>query len=206
MRCARCLHSWHHELPKEMDAVGATAVADVTPEPQIIPPLPPGSGLPVPHHHGRTLQLVNRIIFFGGVLLLVGLLGWLIFGRKEIVKDQPFMERFYDLIGLHIFRPGEGLSFVQARSEIKDDQGARLLAVEGKVKNGTDEVQLIPPIVATAIGADGNVIQSWQFDASAAKVFPGEAVKFNSFINAPSGNVREVKFDFVEPKEDDAHE
>jgi hypothetical protein len=42
-------------------------------------------------------------------------------------------------------------------------------------------------------------MQSWQIDAPAAKVAPGEALPFTSAIRAPKGTVIEVNLNFIEP-------
>jgi hypothetical protein len=83
--------------------------------------------------------------------------------------------------------------------------GMTKLLVEGKIRNKTPYVQEIPPIKVDAIGADGQIIQSWQIDPPASRVFDGEGVTFRSSINAPQGNVTEINLSFVEIKHGERH-
>src|SRR5579859_7881691 len=106
VRCARCSHSWRYELPKEIDVVAVPDAEPVSP-PDSLPPIPEGSNLPVlPPQPRSRLQKWSRI---GAMVVGVLFLMWVVFDRQNIAKDSPFLEHFYDTIGLHIYRVGEGL-------------------------------------------------------------------------------------------------
>lgn len=196
VRCARCSHSWRADKPKRIDVV---APPDLSPAPDKPSPVPPGSGLPVVRKPPLP-QWLKQVIRIAVAVAAVNIALVLVLYRQDIAKTWPQMNRFYDAVGLHIYRYGEGLSFQQVRSELRYDSGETQLAVEGKVHNATKNSQVIPDILATAIGSDGATMQSWQIDAPAAKVAPGADVPFHSAINAPSGTVAEINLSFVEPK------
>jgi len=200
VRCVRCSHSWAAEAPKHIDPVASPP--DVTPAPDTVVPIPSGSNLPVVFK--KPLSPEMRYIIKAGIVTVVALILLLIFmfDRRDIADRWPFMEGFYDKIGLHIYYYGEGLTFVKVRSELVYDGGIMKLVIDGKVRNTTEKVQEIPNITATAIGADGQPIQSWQIDAPAIRVFPKENVPFHSSINAPKGTVTDINLRFIETKDD----
>ena len=117
--------------------------------------------------------------------------------RRQITHEWPSTNAIYDRVGLHVYHAGEGLSLRQVRSEMRFEGGMQL-AVDGVVHNDTDKPQPIPDIMAAAIGPDGTSMQSWQIDAPAATVGPGESVPFTSEIHAPQGTVTEITLHFVE--------
>jgi predicted Zn finger-like uncharacterized protein len=213
VKCARCAHSWRAEMPKDDSIIAPPPspidIPQATPAPIETSQPAAAHGLHLPHIHmphlhlphvHMTAQLKIAVAILTGVVALT-LIMWLLFDRQDIAQKWPILEPIYEKVGLNIYQHGEGLSFEQVRSEMYFEGGIMKLGVEGKIQNGTRKVQLIPAIVATAIGSGGDVMQSWQIDAPASKVFPGERIKFRSAINAPQGTVAEVKLHFVEKKD-----
>lgn len=200
VRCARCSHGWQAELPKEIDAVGAPPVVDPTPE--SVAPIPPGSNLPVIRKKSLLPEFQRVFRSSGAVAVFAFFLLGLVLGRHWVAEEWPFTESLYDAVGLHIYRSGEGLGFENVRSELRYEGGITLLGVEGNIRNSTPNMQEIPDIMATAIGADGNSLQSWRIDAPAIKVAPGEVIPFRSSIKLPQGTVAEINLEFTETKHD----
>lgn len=200
VRCARCSHSWEADLPKEIDAV-MPPVIDLTPIPETVAPIPPGSNLPVIQKRSLSPRMLLVLEIGEGVIILIILL-ILILCRQGIAGMWPRID-LYNAIGLHIAHSGEGLSLDNVRSELRYDSGIMKLVVEGKIHNGTPYIQEIPSINAVAIGADGKPIQSWQIDAPAPKLDPDETIAFQSTINAPQGTIDEINLSFIEIKHDD---
>jgi len=163
-------------------------------------PPPPGSNLPALRE--KISPRLHLILESGAGLIVCLLLAAFVLLRQSVVDIWPFMEGAYESVGLHIYHYGEGLSLEKVRSELRYDGGIMKLAVEGKVHNGTQNIQEIPDIKAVAIGADGQPIQSWQIDAPGLRVFPGETMPFQSTINAPSGSITEINLSFIEIKHD----
>jgi predicted Zn finger-like uncharacterized protein len=197
VRCARCAHIWLAELPREPAAALAEQLSALAPPEGGVRP-PPASNLPIVHGELPFWQrdwVMAALVMTAAVLLL-----WLALDRRQITRDWPVTEKFYDRVGLHVYHAGEGLSLRQVRSEMRFEGGSQL-AVEGQVHNDTDKPQSIPDILAAAIGPDGKPMQSWQIDAPAATVGPGESVPFTSTIKAPQGNVTEINLHFIEPND-----
>jgi hypothetical protein len=183
-----------------MDAVGKSPLLDVTPPPESVAPIPPGSNLPVVTKKPMPPK-IRLILRASATVLVLLFVAWFLLDRRSIAKDWPILEGLYDSIGLHIYHTGEGLSFIKVRSELRYDSGLTMLYVEGKIHNGTPNVQEIPDIMATAIGSDGSPMQSWQIPAPAIKVFGDENMPFHSSINAPKGTVSDINLSFIEKKD-----
>lgn len=200
MRCAKCKHSWKAEPPENIEVV-ASPLPETVPIPDAIAPIPEGSNLPVVTRKPFSFPYWQGVWAGLAVILLIALV-WLIFDRQHIARHWKSMEPFYNAIGLYIYYPGDGLEFESVRSELKYDAGVTKLVLDGKVKNKTKNNQIVPNIVAQALGSDGQVIQSWQIDAPKATLAPDEEADFTSSINTPKGTVVNVNLNFAEIKDD----
>jgi predicted Zn finger-like uncharacterized protein len=199
VRCAKCSHSWQAEPPKELDLVQTHTLEPVTIERR---PIPQGSNLPAVIKEPMPKWLSFAIIS-ASFFAILALLGWLILVRGSIVKIWPAMETVYDHVGLHVFYVGEGLNLTNVRSELRYEDGIMKLYVEGNIVNTTEKIQKIPNLNASAIGSDGENMQSWQIDAPAATLEPKGTLPFTSSINGPKGTVVNVNLNFIEPKDAD---
>jgi predicted Zn finger-like uncharacterized protein len=199
VRCARCGHTWLAEAPPEPAAALADQLSALAPPDRETPPAPSiPSQLPIIHETTKRFWQRDWVVATLVVILALFLLVMAL-DRRDIASAFPVTESFYDRVGLHIYHSGEGLSLRDVRSEMRFEGGITKLVVEGVVFNDTKEPQPIPDILAAAIGPDSNIMQSWQIDAPAATVAPGEAVPFNSAINAPEGTVTQIHLHFIEP-------
>lgn len=199
VRCVRCSHKWTAQVDDEMVNAEKKALLDVVPPPEAPAPLPEGSNLPALVKKSLPLWVNRALSIAAGAITLVLLL-ILIFDRQNFAKQWPFLEGFYDAVGLHIYHAGEGLRIKDVRSELRYEDGVMRLVVEGKVANDTKKNQVVPAILAAAIGSDGDVMQSWQIDPPKATVEAESAIPFLSKINTPKGTVVEINLNFVETK------
>ena len=203
VRCARCLHSWLAETPKEIDVVAAPdfhaiLTSEVGGGP---PPIPEGSNLPALTSQAMPVWM-RRVMVGCLVGALVLLVGGLILGRKNVMAQWPVTKSIYEAVGLRIYHLGEGLVLSGVRSEMRYEDGIMRLVVEGQIDNTTDKRQKIPNIAVSAIGSDGSTAQSWQIDAPAMILDAHQTMPFQSAINAPKTTVVNVTLNFLEP----AHE
>ncbi len=196
VHCAHCRHGWRAEASSD-PAEAPPPVAARTPDPEPAAPAKPQT-IPLPEE--PLPSWLRWSIRIGAAVILGVLFLGLVFGRQQAAKMWPFTEGVYNKIGLHIYHAGEGLGFEQVRSELRYNGGITQLIIEGGIHNETRNTQQIPDILASAVGPDGKIMQSWQIDAPAARVFAGETLRFRSTINAPRGTVTEINLVFIEPK------
>ncbi|HEU0117566.1 MAG TPA: hypothetical protein VFR09_02935, partial [Alphaproteobacteria bacterium] len=223
VQCARCRHKWLAEgkpeegTPKHFLPEAVTAsVSRVT---SYLPKLDISDFIRIYNAIANFIRgliaLVRRVIAWWKhldpkkqkTLLKVGkiagtifLILFFIFDRDSIADRWPWTDKIYDLIHLSANHDhgGEGLAFEQMRSDLHYDGGAMKLTIQGFIHNKSVKVQEIPPILATAIGADGKTIESWQIDPPTANVAPGEDIPFVSTISAPGGTAVNVNLNFLE--------
>jgi predicted Zn finger-like uncharacterized protein len=207
VRCARCKNQWHATLPTNVDIFLpiapeegiAEATSSQSPETST-GSHPAGESIAASTLaaagemlHDFTANLpavvVNRQWFrpalkiAGGVIAFLALVAWPVLDRQQIVEVMPDLRDFYEWAGLHINHSGSGLIFDEVKSEIKYDAGTMRLNVDGVIHNTTSEAQLIPDIMARAIGPDKHIIQSWWVAAPAATVDAGGDVPFHTEVN-----------------------
>jgi len=168
----------------------------------LLPAIPPGSNLPVPHKEPMPIWL-RYAAMACGIFIGITIFLWLILGQKAIMKQWPATKSVYDIVGLHGYDVGDELVLDNVRSELKYEDGIMRLVVQGTISNKTENMQDIPNLTASAIGSDGDIMQSWQIDAPTAKLAPHESAPFQSSINAPKGTVINVNLNFIEPKDGD---
>lgn len=200
VRCARCSHQWTAHLDAEAEKAEKKDFLDVELAPEAPNPIPPGSNLPTLIKKSLPLWVKRILLITSGAVGLILLLVF-IFDRQNIAKHWPSLESFYETVGLHIVHVGENLKIENVRSELRYEDGAMSLVVEGKITNDTKKAQVVPAILASAVGPDGDVMQSWQIDPPAATVGAGSVLPFFSKINAPKGTVIEINLNFVETKD-----
>ena len=201
VRCARCKHEWHAELPTtidvyeaapELEPTAATEASSVEGDPAAeaasafrtaSEPERDSANLPAVVGDRGWRRSAWRI--FGVVLLVSLAVLWPILDRQPIVKAIPELRGFYEFLHLHISRSGNGLVFDQVKSELKYDGGTMWLNIDGVIHNTTSELQLIPDIKSRALGPDRHIIQSWWVESPAATIAPGGEVPFHTQVVAP---------------------
>jgi predicted Zn finger-like uncharacterized protein len=220
VRCARCSHTWHagaaddisDHLPPSNSTTTPQPAAQIetnqqdqspppelTEPPEAVSPIPPGSNLPALPPPLWIIWLRKGAVTGAGILIFL-ILFWGIFFRQTIVKDWPQLESFYNSIGLHISHPGDGLLIEGVHPEIKYEDGSMKLVVEGVIRNAVESTIDVPDVLASVVGPDGGVLQSWRIDAPAATLGKGLSLPFHSSITAPRGAVVQVNLSFVEAK------
>ncbi|MER2519169.1 MAG: MJ0042-type zinc finger domain-containing protein [Bdellovibrionales bacterium] len=220
VRCGRCRHVWMAELEQAGQEEGAGGIKAMSAQrgavgdtplgasPLVSQPLPLDVSAVLASVAGampmnasmlrRTLPLWARLTVVAALALLfvVGTL-WGIVGRHEIALRWPHMTEVYDKVGLDSHQPGDGIDFREVKSELVYDGGILRLTVEGNLVNATEKEQIVPHILAVAVGSDGSTIQSWRIDAPAATLAPLATASFRSAINAPREGVAHVNLNFV---------
>jgi len=193
VRCARCSHTWQADLTQDASNPAASPQS----------PLAEAEGASRNTALASALKLstsVRLFISIGVAALALLILLVFLFDCQNIAKKWPWFEGLYNSIGLHIYHAGEGLKIEDVRSELHYEDGVMHLMVAGNIVNKTKKAQLVPPIMASAVGSDGNVMQNWQIDPPAVTLEAGGRVPFSSTINSPKGSVVEMNLIFGEAK------
>lgn len=212
VRCGVCGNEWYQEPVDEpytrqsaddasfSDMVGQ---AEAEPIPESVRPIPEGSN--VPAMQGDSHKQAKRSGAAGGViagLLLFGLLAGGIFTmRAPLVQAWPPLALVFDLAGLPVAVPGEGLIFDQMKAHaVPDANGKYTLTLSGNIINLKSREATLPKIKARLIGAGDDAEDAgpeWDVVIGRDKIEGEEVVPFISVYDDLPEAINEVNIRFT---------
>jgi predicted Zn finger-like uncharacterized protein len=175
VRCASCAHEWFEAGPgaenfqdilEKQEAEGP-----VEPIPEAVKPIPEGSGVParpedIPPAEEQPESHGGRFAGFGAAAVVcLAIIALLVVLREPVARAWPPSLLLYDVMGLKVALPGEGLIIdrVKANATMQAD-GQGTLSVRGSVINLKDKDIEVPRVLATLWREDGSAIESWVID------------------------------------------
>jgi len=141
---------------------------------------------------GDVRAVMASILLF----LLIG--GGLIVMRTMVVQIWPPSALLYEVTGLKIPVPGEGLIFDRVKaSAVADSNGTSTLTVEGAVINLRAQKSALPRIRATLLGDGGLTETSWIIPVSENEIAPETTIPFTATFTDVPESAKEVNVRFV---------
>lgn len=212
VRCGVCSHEWYQEPVDEpysrqsadeasfSDMVGH---ADSEPIPESVRPIPEGSNVPAMRGDDRASGKKSGAL--GGVLtalLLFGVLTASVFAmRTPLVQSWPPLALVFDMAGLPVAVPGEGLIFDQMSARaVTDENGKTALTLSGNIINLKARETTLPRIKARLIGAGDDAEETgpeWNVVIGRDKIEGEETVPFISVYDSLPDDIREVNIRFT---------
>ena len=180
-----------------MEAEPAFEEPFVDPPPEDIepPPIRARASLPALRRRPEKKRLPTGWILLGLFVVAVSAGG--VVARGSIVGMWPPAARLYELVGLPVPVPGEGLVLHDVATERMSQGGVPVLVVTGTIANPTQEVKSVPKLRVSLRDARRQEVQSWVFSADTAKLVPGEFVKFGSEFANPSTEATDLTLTFT---------
>lgn len=143
-------------------------------------------------------RLVAMLLILVAVLGLAGL-GAMALRGGELGKNK-LVAGILGAIGLSGEEAeSEGLGFENVSTARRSEGTVQLLVVSGEVVSTAARVRIIPPLRGALLAADNREVQNWTFAAKAEKVEPGQRVRFETTLRAPSMDATDVKVTFATP-------
>lgn len=174
------------------DAQPAQAPADAASEP------PAGPRVMPPQKRRSGKRLVAMLAVLVAVLALAGI-GTMALRGGELGKNK-MVAGILGAVGLGGEEAeSEGLGFENVSTARRSEGTVQMLVVSGEVVNTAAKVRIIPPLRGALLAADNREVQNWTFAAKAEKVEPGQRVKFETTLRAPSMDATDVKVTFATP-------
>ncbi|MBX2835028.1 MAG: zinc-ribbon domain-containing protein [Micavibrio sp.] len=177
VKCSNCSEVWFalpdpdeliEELEKTTDQI-----------PESVRPLPDGSNVPVVQdeegadHNVKTVMksvvLVLAVFALSAIALFVL--------RNKIVAVWPPSAAIYDLVGLNVLIPGEGVEFDRISASIN---AAGEIHIEGLMINLKSTPVKVPTVKAIIKNSGGNVIEEWFFAPSKEHLDKEETITFST--------------------------
>lgn len=128
-------------------------------------------------------------------LLAAALLAYGLLARESVVRAAPEMARLYALVGLEVNL--RGLAIERVVSTRYEEDGSRVLEVEGVVANVADEPRPVPPLAFSLWDETETSLYSWTVDPPRGDLAPGESAPFRARLVAPPAEARQVSVRFA---------
>ena len=161
------------------------------------PPIPPESSFvrpnqaPEPKRGGMLKYWVLLL------LLLIGGSSAAFVWRDTVVHHFPVANKVFMMAGFPANTLGYGLKIYEPKTDLNVKDGKRILGVSGQIMNETGKVIKIPLLKAVLIGAKGEDISSWTFDAKEARILPGEKVDYETATENPPRGATGLRITFT---------
>lgn len=130
------------------------------------------------------------IALLAAVALVYGLLA-----RESVVRAAPEMARLYGLVGLEVNL--RGLSIERVVSTRFEEDGTRVLNVEGVVANVAGEPRPVPDLALSLSDETLTALYSWTIEPPRGTLQPGESAPFRARLVAPPAEARQVSVRFA---------
>jgi hypothetical protein len=150
---------------------------------------------------GQRWPRLRSIAFVGAAPVVMLLVIVLVTTRETIARVAPAIAPFYEALGLPVKPPG--LNIHSVRSILMQEEGGRVLAIEGEIDNNRGSAMPIPELHVALRNSDGREIYTWTTPPPKAKLAAGESVAFRARLAAPPETAQQVsvRFAATEPKQ-----
>lgn len=139
---------------------------------------------------GGRLRAAPLVALIAAAALAYGLLA-----RESVVRAAPEMARIYGLVGLEVNL--RGLSIERVVSTRFEEDGSRVLAVEGVVSNVAGGPRPVPDLAFSLRDETSTSLYSWTIEPPRDRLDPGESAPFRARLVAPPAEARQVSVRFA---------
>jgi hypothetical protein len=123
--------------------------------------------------------LVKVIIWLSIFLVIIGGAGaGAVYKRVMVVNFLPISNIAFELIGLRVLIPGEGLRIKSENPVQEERDGVKVTVIKGVITNVSNSVQRVPEILLQAIDVKDEVVQAHKVKPEKLTLAPGKFVKF----------------------------
>lgn len=210
MRCSSCEDEWF-QLPDPNELQGD----EIEEIPDAVKPIAEGSSVPVltkdkvKTHSTRRANIAG---YMGAIIIGAGIFASLIIAKDKVLTKYPAAAAFYQLTGMSVTPPGEGLVFDRVTAKMGEDYA---VTIEGSVINLTSEEQVLPAMQISIHNEAGDVIKKTLIQPPHNRMKAETTLPFKTTYKGEAAAADHVKVKFVlrteapemeAPKEDAHHE
>ncbi len=128
------------------------------------------------------------------VVAIGAIVAGLVLAREPIVKLWPPANDYvYDLMGLHVMLPGEGLKRELTRTAMETIADVDHVIATGLITNVSDKEQPLPQVVVQLIDANEKVLNSKVMTLEKATLAAGEVLQFKAVFDGAPATARKVR-------------
>ena len=118
--------------------------------------------------------------------------------RYQIVRELPFFNGFYRMLGIKAKIPGEGLEFQNISWNFVTDKENTRLEIKGFINNVTDKDIDIPTIHVEILDKNTSLLQSSNRTSKQNVVTPNARVPLDLIIENPAPTAKYVYLTFID--------
>ena len=196
LRCDSCGSQWFERAPSETTQaivqINAEAISShaLRPARRKFSTGPVVIKAPPPPRPARSALYTSLTL-----LALVTGLSLSVAKREVLVRQVPQTASLFRVIGLPVNL--RGLAFKDVKTKIFEDNGQRVLAVEGTITSLAKSSANVPPMRVSLRGEDGREIYSWTAQPSQPKLEPGATLLFRTRLASPPTNAQVAYVNFT---------
>ncbi|MGV8833741.1 MAG: zinc-ribbon domain-containing protein [Devosia sp.] len=146
----------------------------------------------VDEHPLARLRMALRIV---GATALAGVLAYAYLGRVQVVQRFPAMAGVYEAVGLRINVVGLDFSDVTSLQTLRN--GKEVLIVSAQIVGLSPNPVLVPAVVVTLIGPQGEGVYQWSVQPAVRDLMAGERSTFDTQLTLPPGAATRVRLSFA---------
>lgn len=161
--------------------------------PDAVKPIPETKSVPALQNEGAASKKASVIAYVAAAAIFLLISGALVFLKAPIVKSWPPSAALYEMAGMAVSVPGEGLVFDRVQISASRD----VLNVEGLIINLKNEAQAIPMIEANLINTNGEMTGHWYIQPPAGMLNPEMTLPFKAQYQGDIQGIETVKLRFV---------
>lgn len=135
------------------------------------------------------------------VLLLIGGSSAAFVWRDTVVHLFPPANKVFMMVGFPANTLGYGLKIFEPKTFLDVKGKKRVLGVTGQIINETGKIIEVPLLKAILIGAKGEDMISWVFDAKVSQILPGEKVEYETSTENPPRGATGLRITFTRAEE-----
>jgi predicted Zn finger-like uncharacterized protein len=139
---------------------------------------------------------LSRVLRGAGIGLLVAVIGGGIVFRTDIVRMIPDLAGLYATVGLKV--NVVGLDFSDVTTLLSRRGDSDVLTVNATIYGVEAHRVLVPPVVVTLLGDDGNPVYAWSVAPKQRDLEPGEVIGFSAELPTPPDAAKEVRLSFAD--------
>ena len=168
------------------------------------PPIPPESSFVLRNRNpepqgGGTLKYWILL-----VLILASSSGAAFWWRDTVVHHFPAANKAFMMVGYPANTLGYGLKIFEPKTFLDAKGRKRILGVSGQIMNETGKIIEVPLLKAILIGAKGQDVTSWSFEAKEPRILPGEKVEYETLTENPPRGTTGLRITFTRAEESEA--
>ncbi len=191
VKCSSCTEEWF-QLP-DPDELIEDIEKQMEDIPESVKPIPERSSVPVLQKDKPEKGKGAPMAFAAASVVFILILAGLIFVKDTVTKAWPPSAAIYQMIGMKITVPGEGLVFDRTQVSVV---GGKVL-IEGLIINLTQQTHAIPMIEASLKDEFGNVKALWNIEPPQHELEPESTLPFMAQYEGAIADVESLHLRFV---------